>query len=187
MKTLLFLFCSALAINAAPFPPMPAGITARFMANSTPVPTKAKVVKPDGKPVSRLVSSTLPPVPMTPYFRVANSEFGTYEVAASALQPAGYGILIECSSSVTGPYSPLGYFGPAAKDQYVYAGKYTYDERQFVRATIVTEATGTKNSLAIVGMNSPAGNGAFSVAAVGPAAANSAWVGFELPPRWKRK
>ncbi len=173
MKMLLFLFCSALVIHAAPFPPMPAGITARFMANSTPVPTKAKVVKPDGKPVSRLVSSTLPPVPMTPYFRVANSEFGTYEVAASALQPAGYGILIECSSSVTGPYETLAVFTPTTTEQYVYAGKYTYSETQFIRAMITPPDA--KGGITVR-------SASFSVAAKG-----ASWAGTELPARWKRK
>lgn len=83
----------------------------------------------------RFISASVnPPLPMTGYFRRANSEFGTYEFSAQTIQPANHAVLFEVSPTL-GDWVPLAWFSPYPVEQPVFAGLYSYSDVLFIRAT----------------------------------------------------
>lgn len=130
MKILLALLLCASCYAAPPLPLIPT------VTRKAPLQSPRAASVPKSTPMF-VTASELPVLPMVPYFRVANSEFGTYEFSASAWQPTGYAILFEVSPTVglLAQWEPLAWFGPYVVDQQVFAGLYSYSVTLYIRAT----------------------------------------------------
>lgn len=158
MKLLLFL-ALCLTASAATTPPLP-------VKRPQPLRSPAASVVSKDKPMLRVSTITEPPrLPMTPYFRKVQSEYGRFEFNAEALQPANQSILFELSTDLApGSWVGLAWFGPYPTAQQVFAGLTSDNAALHIRAT-VSPAPATLSRVATTAGDiriNPAVRGAFA-------------------------
>lgn len=128
MRTILLLL---LCLHAhAALPPMPSVPTVK---RTVPLLSPRHASQPKSTPMF-VTASENPRLPMKAYFRIANSEFGKYELTAESLQPMGYALLFEVSPTPK-DWQPLAWFGPYVVNQQVFAALYSHSATLNIRAT----------------------------------------------------
>lgn len=83
----------------------------------------------------RVASTEPPPLPMQAFHRKVQSEYGTDEFTAQALQPVQQSVLFELSPDMAeGSWVGLAFFPAYVAEQPVFAGVTTYRQLLFIRA-----------------------------------------------------
>lgn len=134
MKTIPLLFALCLTAFAATPPPLP-------IKRQAPLRSPAASVVSKDKPMLRTATVTEPPkLPMQPFYRAVQTQYGNVEFFAQALQPANQSVLFELSPDLTpDSWIPIAFFPSYPVNQQVFAGITTYEQRLTIRAKAMPE------------------------------------------------
>lgn len=127
---LLLLLCLPAYASMPPMPPVPT------VTRQGPLLSPKDASTPKATPMLRTVASTEPPkLPMIPFYREVQSQYGTIEFFAQALQPANQSVLFEVSPDLApDSWIPIAFFPAYPVNQQVFAGITTHQTRLVIRA-----------------------------------------------------